>query len=527
MPLTVINAPLALPTYDANASATHVSVVDAGAGGWHGYRYWMAYSPYPAASRENPSICASNDGTTWALPTDCPNPVFPQANAVTDGYAYWSDPNLVLSPDGTALWLYFRGTGGASNEGIYRSTSTDGVTWSARASLFTNATGSKNMAPCVVVEADGTCSMWLVNDSAATLNLRVVKRTSADGETWSAAADCAVPVTYPLWHIEVKRIGSTYHMLGLHNGTTSTFQWRMHYLTSADGQTWVSGDWPDLPLTGLSFDSGNGYYKSSFTPILGTTPQQWNVWLVGMTGLTPASATHRVAYLQGDFRALLRPAGTNTTESNTQSSIAATIPAAGVAAGHHVLVAVARTGTMSSVTTCADSRSNTYHLDINFNPADDTGYHVLVFSAYVTMPLVSGDKITVSFATAVNTPRIAAYDAIGLASSSWLDQTVTANSAVNGTAPNSGNLVTTQVGELLFAVCQSGNSYLGGNCSPYAVRLAVLGTANRMCPSEVTVSATGTYAASGTLSASTHWLQVLATYKLAVQTLQPHWGITA
>lgn len=44
---------------------------------WNGYRYWMAYTPYPYAngSEENPSICASNDMLYWETPEGLANPI--------------------------------------------------------------------------------------------------------------------------------------------------------------------------------------------------------------------------------------------------------------------------------------------------------------------------------------------------------------------------------------------------------------------------------------------------------------------
>ena len=34
---------------------------------WNGYRYWMAYTPYPGADqrKENPHVCVSNDRIHW------------------------------------------------------------------------------------------------------------------------------------------------------------------------------------------------------------------------------------------------------------------------------------------------------------------------------------------------------------------------------------------------------------------------------------------------------------------------------
>src|SRR5690625_4256142 len=62
------NAPLPIPinTYDGSGQATHPDVLYF-ENGWGGYKYWMAYTPYPFSddSLENTSITYSNDGVNW------------------------------------------------------------------------------------------------------------------------------------------------------------------------------------------------------------------------------------------------------------------------------------------------------------------------------------------------------------------------------------------------------------------------------------------------------------------------------
>ena len=57
------SAVLDIETYiDGGNQPTHPSVIDMKQM-WHGFRYWMAYSPYPYSdgAEENPCVCASND----------------------------------------------------------------------------------------------------------------------------------------------------------------------------------------------------------------------------------------------------------------------------------------------------------------------------------------------------------------------------------------------------------------------------------------------------------------------------------
>ena len=68
---------LNIETYlDGKNQPTHPSVISFSEP-WNGYRYWMAYTPYPYAngSEENPSICASNDMLYWETPEGLANPI--------------------------------------------------------------------------------------------------------------------------------------------------------------------------------------------------------------------------------------------------------------------------------------------------------------------------------------------------------------------------------------------------------------------------------------------------------------------
>jgi len=90
-----------IPTYDGSGQAVHPSVLYI-PGGFAGYTYWMAMTPYPwgQSGYENPSIVASNDGITWIVPTGITNPIEPKPKT---GHNY--DPELVY--DGSQLICYY------------------------------------------------------------------------------------------------------------------------------------------------------------------------------------------------------------------------------------------------------------------------------------------------------------------------------------------------------------------------------------------------------------------------------------
>lgn len=155
MNVRAINAsrPISLPTpygpatpANQTAEVTHPSVVFE-KNGWNGYRYWIAYTPYPSSNSayENPCICASNNGVDFEVPEGVPNPLFP---APATGYN--SDTHLCLSEDKTTLYLIWRARGiniaGTSYNILYVTQSTDGRSWSPPVNIWQGVVGTADMA---------------------------------------------------------------------------------------------------------------------------------------------------------------------------------------------------------------------------------------------------------------------------------------------------------------------------------------------------------------------------------------------
>lgn len=247
-------------TPDGNLNVNHPSVVDAGPGGWNGYRYWIAFTPYPSNVREEPCVLASNDKVAWVEPAGITNPVAPTpANADHN-----SDPQLLLLSNGT-MQLYYRPYGGSVNEIIGLRESTDGVNWTliaAQVIQIVTSPGNYILSPTVVQEDDDTLHMWTVNASAATNGQRIERRTSTDlGRTWSAPTTCTIPaVTCAAWHIDVQRDGDRYPMI------ISSRDWSLYFWDSDDGLTFTGDDVnPTVPRSGTTIDK-EGHYRTCFLP---------------------------------------------------------------------------------------------------------------------------------------------------------------------------------------------------------------------------------------------------------------------
>lgn len=250
--------PLDIPTYDGNPSITHPDVLYI-EGGWNGYSYWMAFTPFPDDPRENPSVVASNDGVHWEVPVGGTNPVTPYSE-LEPGFTYFSDTDMVRLANGD-LALYYRATNPSANQArIYRKTSSDGITWSAATMVIQVNQSALLASPAIVREANGTFSMWSINAATGNHLTRWERRTSPDGIAWSAPTTCTVPAIRgggEPWHVDVIRDDTTggYHALLMSNGDLN-----LYYRYSQDGLTWYGSETVIVPKV----DGTVGYYRSAF-----------------------------------------------------------------------------------------------------------------------------------------------------------------------------------------------------------------------------------------------------------------------
>jgi hypothetical protein len=190
---------LTIPTYEASNEATHPSVVDLGASPVSGYRYWMAFTPYPGgdATKENPSIVASNDMATWVDPGTNPIVAYP-------GAGNWnSDVHLIWY--GSEFWLYYR-TSGSQYDTYSVVTSADGITWGAPTTVM-EFPDSYDTISASFREVGSKVLCWYVRALAGPTSYptEIYMRESPDGLVWSNPQKCVVSLPYGAtpWHIDV------------------------------------------------------------------------------------------------------------------------------------------------------------------------------------------------------------------------------------------------------------------------------------------------------------------------------------
>lgn len=165
-PLRPIRPKLRLITPYGDDMAYHPSVVSFEEE-WNGYKYWIAFTPYPSAdaTKENPVINASNDLFEWCVPKGLKNPI--DTPTPLDKYHYNSDTHLIFNEKENRLELFWRyvcdDNGKAGSVTIFRSVSYDGVHWEPKTEFFYSEKRRKNdwLSPAIILKDDVYC-VWYV-----------------------------------------------------------------------------------------------------------------------------------------------------------------------------------------------------------------------------------------------------------------------------------------------------------------------------------------------------------------------------
>lgn len=181
----------------------HPSVVHA-PNGWMGWKYWMAYTPYPNANSdyENPCIAVSNDGESWTTPVGLTNPL---AGKPVGGYN--ADTHLVMDPAGGKLYLIYRERilGGLNSLKVMETS--DGSTWTAPVSIMSGVVGTQDYAsPSLFFDASAqrwVCISHNLDGGPTYPMQRFVSSGTSIYSGWGAAS--AISITNPtggrtFWH---------------------------------------------------------------------------------------------------------------------------------------------------------------------------------------------------------------------------------------------------------------------------------------------------------------------------------------
>ena len=193
---------LDLKTYYAGQNqATHPNVI-AFEEPWHGYRYYMAYTPYPYANgfEENPCLAASNDLIHWEKPEGLINPI---ACAEENQCDELKDSHLLYRKDTDQLEMWYLGRlnsdmqhGGSLY--CFRKVSDDGIHWQSRQTMYRFS--EFNLASPTIVWDESGYHFWGIRNSKAFTGLYYMHST--DGIEWSNLQQCVVPLAEQthMWH---------------------------------------------------------------------------------------------------------------------------------------------------------------------------------------------------------------------------------------------------------------------------------------------------------------------------------------
>ena len=192
---------------------------------WNGYKYWMAYTPYPYGNdpAENPCIVASNDLLYWEEPSGITNPIDSPSQATDLGITYWSDTELIYNSTDNKLECWYRGIG--STNLWVRKTSSNGVTWSERENLHTFS-GTGTVSASVILE-DGTYKIWIMSPNSY--------YETTDATNWGEPTTFTTEgINY--WHFQVRKTTKGYEMFAHVNWPHNL---SIVHLASTDGITFT------------------------------------------------------------------------------------------------------------------------------------------------------------------------------------------------------------------------------------------------------------------------------------------------
>ena len=230
---------------------------------WNGYKYWMAFSPYPRGNdgKENPHIKVSNDLINWTEPEGFKNPLEGRPSNYRMGVNYNSDPHLVYNSDTDTLECYYRYVNDSNDKVIiYRLTTKDGVHWTDKEAIISAKRSRKDYLSPAIIYEDGIYKMWSVD-----LDRKVKYMESVDGYNYSN--ERTLNLRYQLstlknWHLDVIHTEKGYEMIVVaYTSWEDRLSMNLYYFKSKDNINYSEGITILRPSI-TSWDN-RGIYRSS------------------------------------------------------------------------------------------------------------------------------------------------------------------------------------------------------------------------------------------------------------------------
>ena len=233
---------------------------------WHGYKYWMTYTPYPKGddSKENPHVVASNNLINWETPKGLINSLDDIQN---DGEPkkYNSDSHLVYNSDLDRIECYWRYVNDVDNEVIiYRRCSNDGVNFSDKEEFIKSdkRTERDYVSPAIIYE-NGIYKMWYVDKKKVQYTEKIDNNTWLDPVAMDIKYDNSQLIT---WHLDVIATSKGYEMIMVaYDDVNNRSTMKLYYTYSENGKNnWNIAKKILAPKTGSTSWDNLGLYRSSF-----------------------------------------------------------------------------------------------------------------------------------------------------------------------------------------------------------------------------------------------------------------------
>ena len=226
---------LNIQTYNAGKDqVTHPSVI-AFDSPWNGYKYWMAYTPYPFANgeEENPSIAVSNDLLYWDTPTGMVNPI---ADNEETGCSELKDAHILYRDDIDRIEVWYLGRlseklgGDNTSLLLFRKHSYDGVNWSD----FEIMSKTEYLSPSIVW-INNKYHFWGIGYAGFGNTGTLVHYESMDGKTWENQEVCSIEGIFddlPIWHGSVTNSDGIFYFTYIESSNDSQ---KIYCCSSKDG----------------------------------------------------------------------------------------------------------------------------------------------------------------------------------------------------------------------------------------------------------------------------------------------------
>lgn len=269
--------------------------------GFNGYKYWMAYTPYPLHNSryENPCILASNNLKDWEEPKGIKEPCLDDLSYNNDKRVYNSDTHLLFNEDTKELecwWRYVNDKDKNNRQAIiYRRISKNGIDWNEKEVVrkFDNRRRLDYLSPSVIYE-NGIYKIWYVFKS--NIWLTITKDFIEFTEPKLINIDYLWNVNP--WHIDIEKTDLGYEMIyvAFPKGQKHHFNMKLYYSSSGDGVNWEKPMIILEPRKYKSWDNG-GIYRSSLIKVDGSYHIIYTGW--SKAGNLPGNKHVGLGYVSG------------------------------------------------------------------------------------------------------------------------------------------------------------------------------------------------------------------------------------